>query len=170
MTTAKLVMNPEFMSNGSAENDLSAAVGQQSSFNSWFPRPKWRLHLSSDCHIKSCDDCEGDRGVGAIQRAIEFNASQKWTGYWRLYPAQDPLVRESIAFSVGRRRGGAHRNRLAIQRGALVVERLSTMSVTVVDSNSMKVELRREESLYPLRKVVGNGFGDVVAGASEWFG
>ncbi|KAL0776841.1 hypothetical protein CaCOL14_006359 [Colletotrichum acutatum] len=44
------------------------------------------------------------------------------------------------------------------------------MSVTVVDSNSMKVELRREESLYPLRKVVGNGFGDVVAGASEWFG
>ncbi|KAK1462711.1 hypothetical protein CMEL01_13822 [Colletotrichum melonis] len=41
------------------------------------------------------------------------------------------------------------------------------MSVTVVDANSMNVGLRREESLYLLRKAVGNGFGDVVAGASE---
>ncbi|KAK1640462.1 hypothetical protein BDP81DRAFT_391156 [Colletotrichum phormii] len=44
------------------------------------------------------------------------------------------------------------------------------MSVTVVDANSMSVELRREESLYFLRKAIGNGFRDVVAGASEWFG
>ncbi|KAI3533138.1 hypothetical protein CSPX01_12935 [Colletotrichum filicis] len=43
------------------------------------------------------------------------------------------------------------------------------MSVTVVDANSMNVGLRREESMYLLRKAVGNGFGDVVAGASEWF-
>lgn len=91
MTNAKLVMNPEFMSNGNAENDLSAAVGQQSSFDSWFPRPIWRLRLSSDCHIKSCDDYKGDHGAGAIQRAMEFNASQKWTGYWRMYPVLDPL-------------------------------------------------------------------------------
>lgn len=34
MTSAKLVTNPEFMSNGNAENDVSAAVGQQSFFNS----------------------------------------------------------------------------------------------------------------------------------------
>ncbi|KAK1537387.1 uncharacterized protein CCOS01_02707 [Colletotrichum costaricense] len=79
------------------------------------------------------------------------------------------INRESIAFSVGRR-GGAHRDCLAVQRGALAVERRSTMSVTVVDANSMNVGLRREESLYLLRKAVGNGFGDVVAGASEWFG
>ncbi|KAK1497632.1 hypothetical protein CCUS01_13025 [Colletotrichum cuscutae] len=82
---------------------------------------------------------------------------------------QAMINRESIAFSVGRR-GGAHRDCLAVQRGALAVERRSTMSVTVVDANSMNVGLRREESLYLLRKAVGNGFGDVVAGALEWFG
>lgn len=82
---------------------------------------------------------------------------------------QAMINKESITFSVGRRRG-AHRDCLAVQRGALAVERRSTMSVTVVDANPMNVGLRREESLYLLRKAVANGFDDVVAGASEWFG